>query len=246
MVAKEKLSKLCKKLGYQTNELALLNSSTAITDWLYPSIISVSFLTFNFIWIAMNNFIFPISFEQKTLKQYLVELSILRHINEILGFSSLQLLAWVYFGSIIASVYQLKNGTKYKPFPRFLDILLKQRKQYGLWAFLFATLHALLTLYMANHEYLNLGPNNKMIVKIFGQLTIALGSIAYILFIFAALGSISSLTNMLNWKRWHFVQTKIGISCLFIGTVHNWWNFVKIFKLKAIDSQSYTTYVLTR
>lgn len=148
------MAELCKKIGYQASDIGELKISRklentnneAFSDWRWPSLISLLIFLFNFTCIAANYYFFAKAF--KPLTEYIKNFALLSHTNKVLGFTSLQMLAMVYFGSIIASIFQLYNGTKYKLFPHLLDLFLRQRKQYGLWAFLFATLHAILTIYI--------------------------------------------------------------------------------------------------
>lgn len=65
----------------------------------------------------------PVSFQT-----YLKDFSLLSHLNKVLGFSSLQILAFVYLGSVFASLNQLKSGTKYQRFPPYLDFWLSTSK----------------------------------------------------------------------------------------------------------------------
>jgi len=197
------------------------------------------------VWIAINYFIFPK--KAQSLELYIKEFSVLSHLNKVLGFTALQLLAWVYFGSVAASAVQLWNGTKYKLFPKFLDAFLKQRKQYGLWAFLFATTHAILSIFILNPAYLKFWYTSNLMLTFNGEMNIISGVLAYTLFVLVALSSINSIANSLNWAEWHLVQTKIGISCLLIGTLHTALMYANIYGQRDTDRSVYTTeYLLTR
>ncbi len=202
-------------------------------------------MVFNFIWIAINYFVFPK--KPKSIINYIKDFSIISHLNKILGFSALQLLACVYFGSVLASIFQLKNGTKYKLFPKLLDTFLRQRKQYGLWAFLFATTHAILSIFITNPGYLKTWFTKDLDLTFNGEINIITGVLAYTLFLLVALSSINSIANSLNWKEWYLVQTQIGLVCLFFGTVHTLSMYANIYGQKDTDKSVYTTeYLLTR
>ena len=251
--AKDAVSALCKKLGYQANDIGSLKqalklenvNTKSFTDWLYPSVLSFLFIIFNFIWTSINYFIFPK--KPQTLKQFISEFSVLSHLNKVLGFTALQLLACVYFGSVLASIVQLKNGTKYKLFPKWLDTFLKQRKQYGLWAFLFASVHSILSIVVLDPGYLKSWYTSNSTLTFNGDINVITGVISYILFVLVALSSINSIANSLNWKEWHFVQTKIGLSCLLIGTLHTVSMYVNIYRQKDTDRSVFTTeFLLTR
>jgi predicted dinucleotide-binding enzyme len=159
--SKEYIIKFCNRIGFQAFDVGLLRNAFKLetlnkktfTDWYYPSILSILFTIFNFIWIFVNYFIFPKN--SITFEKYLEEFSLLSHLNKVLGYTSLQLLAFVYLGGVVASIYQLKNGTKYKRFPAYLNYWLLYRKQFGLWAFLLASFHGLASMLVVNPAYLD-------------------------------------------------------------------------------------------
>ena len=164
------------------------------------------------------------------------------------GFTALYLIAFVYFGSIVASIYQLIVKTKYKRFPKWLDNWLKSRKQFGLWAFMFATIHVILSLMSVNPQYVS-SWFKKSDDNLFGKMTLngelntLTGVFAYILLLLVALSSINSIANSFNWSEWNFVQTKIGLSCLFVAALHSFVMFYRQFaELKSFD----IVFILTR
>lgn len=223
-------------------------NATVFTDWYFPSLISSLFLVANFIWIFFHYYYFPK--KAKPFQQYLNEFSLLGHLNKVLGFSALQLLSFVYFGSILASIFQICNGTKYKLFPRYLDTFLQNRKQYGLWAFLFASIHCILTIFVTNPGYLTdwyVKSNHYEFTQmtLLGEVNIILGVVSYILFVLVALSSINSIALSLNWKEWHLVQTKIGITCLLFGFFHTSCMYLNIF-LKRNANNFSVVYLITR
>ena len=228
-----------------------INNNT-FTDWKSPSLISASFVAFNFVWVYIHYYYFPK--KPHTLEKYLSESSLLGHLNKVLGFSSLQVLAFVYFGSSIASVYQLVYGTKYKRFPKYLDFILKSRKQFGLWAFLLASAHVLCTIFTTNPGYIadwyrKLAANQTVFempkFTINGEVNLITGIISYILMLLVALSSINSIANSLNWSERRFVQTKLGVACLFMGLMHTVSMYLNIF-LQRHANNSTTLYLLTR
>jgi len=188
----------------------------------------------------INYFIFPKN--PQTLKQYIDGFSILSHLNKVLGFTSLQLLAWIYFGSVLATIFQLKNGTKYKQFPKLLDIFLKHRKQYGLWAFMFATIHSILSFVVLDPAYLKPWFGSNLQLTLNGDINVISGVLAYILLVLVALSTINSIANSLSWKEWKFVHTKIGLTCLLVATLHTVSMYINIFRLR--DTLGFTTVIL--
>lgn len=257
--SKEMVKMLCSKLGFigydvgpLTNALQLEQSNKKTFDeWTSPFFNSSVFLLFNFIWIFLIYFYFPK--KPHTFNQYLNDFTLLSHTNKVLGFTSLQLLAFVYLGSIFASIYQLSYGTKYKRFPKYLDNWLKSRKQYGLITFLFASAHVITSLLVAQPSYIpdwfrKLEKPNKFnltVMTLNGEINMITGIIAYLIMVLVALTSINSIANSLNWSEWRFVQTKLGISCLTIGLIHTIAMYARIYLEK--DENKYNfIYLITR
>ena len=255
--SKEYIMKLCSQIGFQaidmgglknSNQLELANNSTFV-EWKYPSLICILFLITNFVWTFFMYFLFPK--RPKSFGKFLEDFSPLSHLNKVFGYTSLQILAFVYFAGIIASFYQLRNGTKYKLFPKYLDFWLKTRKQFGLWAFMFASFHVLMTIFVTNPSYMsewyridkNSTSPQKMTVH--GELNVLTGIAAYIIMSLVALSSINSIANSFNWKEWRFVQSKIGIVCLFAAFLHDFSMYLRIFLAR--EEKSYNSvYLLTR
>jgi predicted dinucleotide-binding enzyme/DMSO/TMAO reductase YedYZ heme-binding membrane subunit len=257
--AKELVINLCSKLGFSGVDVGPLKNARRLEqanrntfeEWKLPFLNSAIFLVFNFGWIFLIYFYFPK--KPHTFAQYLNEFSLLSHTNKVLGFSSLQILAFVYFGSIVASIYQLSYKTKYKRFPIYLDTWLKSRKQYGLIAFLLASFHVVTSLLVASPSYLadwykKLEKPNKFnltVMTLNGEINMLTGVLAYILMVLVALSSINSIANSLNWQEWRFVQTKLGLSCLVTALVHDIFMYARIFLEK--DELNYDlVYLVTR
>lgn len=223
---KQRFQVIIKNMGFQTSDIGDLRMARTLenlnvqsfTDWYWPSVTSLLFLAFNFIWIFYHYYIFPKT-PFASLAAYINQFSLISHLNKVLGFTALQLLALVYFSSCLASCLQLMNGSKYKRFPKFLDTLLKHRKQYGLYAFLFACCHSIVTIYIVNPGYLpDWFVNNKL--TLIGELNILSGVLSFILFTLIALSSINAIGQSLSWSEWNLVQTKMGIACLVVGLSH--------------------------
>ena len=141
-------------------------------------------------------------------------------------------------------------GTRYKIFPKYLDFILKSRKQFGLWSFLFACLHVLCTIFISNPAYLSdwyqeLTMNNSSKLTIHAEINFLSGILAFIIMLLIALSSINSIANSLNWNEWHFVQTKLGLVCLFIALMHSISMYLNIFFKRNLNNYS-IVYLITR
>ena len=249
--AKQKVQLVASRIGFPTSDIGDLEKARTIenlniqcfTDWYWPSWISLLFLVFNFVWVFIQYFVFPKK-PFASLTDYIEKFSVLGHLNKVLGFTSLQLLAFVYFGSVLAALVQLKNGTKYKQFPKYLDTLLKNRKQYGLYAFVFACIHVILSLIIATPAYLGSWFKDNTLT-LHGELNFLSGVFCFTLFTLVALSSINSIGHSLNWSEWNFVQTKMGIACLFVGFLHAALMYLNIF-MERFEKNFDNVYLLTR
>jgi len=256
--SKDYLSKFCNRIGFNAVDAGPLSSAfkmeqsnqETFKEWQSPSFVSLLFLLFNFVWIFIHYFIFPK--KAVSFAKYLDDFSLLSHTNKVLGYTSLQLLAMVYLANVFASIYQLKWNTKYKRFPRWLDYWLRTRKQYGLWAFLISSFHALATIFIVNPSYLpdwyianKLNKFNLSQMTLNGELNILTGILTFILMLLVALSSINSIANSLNWSEWRFVQTDLGLGCLFVGFLHASFMYMRIY-LEKDEKQHDLVYLLTR
>ena len=231
-LAKERLARLCARIGFvardsgplaRGRELELANAS-AFAEWRYPSLITLLFVLFNSAWSFVNYFVFPK--KPHTFEQYLRDFSVLANLNKVLGFSALQLLAFVYMASVVAAVYQLAWGTTQRRFPRLLDAWLRTRKQFGLYAFLIATMHVVCSLLVASPAYLanwyrngGASPSDKF--SLHGEINMLTGLVAYVLMALVALSSLRTVATSLNWREWQFVQTGLGLACLAVSLAHD-------------------------
>ena len=118
--AKQKVIELCSNIGLKANDIGLLKSSLKLElankltfdEWKYPTFFSLVYFFVNFVWEFFHNFIF--TKKPTTFDEYLKKFSLMSFIIKSSGFTSLYLLAFVYLGHVIACIYQLKYGTKYK------------------------------------------------------------------------------------------------------------------------------------
>lgn len=258
--SKELLCRLCNKINIKINDIGKLEynalyleqlNKETFSDWQAPSWICILFVLFNFIWIYIHYYIFPKKpFE--SFSKYVEQSTLIAHLNKVLGYSALQLLAFVYFNSIIASIYQLAYKTKYKRFPKYLDFILKSRKQFGLWAFLLASLHVICTIFITNPAYLTdwyqkVKPNSSETPKFtfHSEINLLTGIFSYILMLLVALSSINSIANSLNWNEWRFVQTKLGLACLFVAMSHTLVMYLNTYFRRHIENFD-NVYLTTR
>jgi predicted dinucleotide-binding enzyme len=157
--------------------------------------------------------------------------------NAVLCTSAITMLALVYMPSNLACIFQLAYGTKERRFPAWLDTWLISRKQIGLLTFGIAVFHVLVTLVLMSPAYYStwfhpttvivspvrnatkfIVQNSLMTWK--GELASLMGILTLLSMSLLALSSIPALGNLLNWREWRFIQSKIGTVTLTLAIGH--------------------------
>jgi len=157
--------------------------------------------------------------------------------NAVLCTSAITMLSLVYMPSNLACIFQLAYGTKERRFPAWLDTWLISRKQLGLLTFAIGVFHALITLVLISPAYYSswfhptvvfVSPvqnQTKFVVKNSlmtwkGELASLMGILTLLSMSLLALASIPALGNLLNWREWRFIQSKIGTVTLLLAIGH--------------------------
>lgn len=86
--------------------------------------------------------------------------------NRVFPVLALTLFGLVYLPGIFAAIIQLYRGTKYRRFPDWLDRWMLARKQLGLIALAFASLHAVFTLVTPLRPYSSWRTSNRIISQV--------------------------------------------------------------------------------
>nr|XP_014352022.1 PREDICTED: metalloreductase STEAP1-like [Latimeria chalumnae] len=166
-------------------------------------------------------------------KNYFYKIPILV-MNKVLPDVALTLLALVYLPGSFAAVFQLYYHTKYKRFPCWLNRWMLMRKQLGLLSFFYAMLHALYSLcYPMRRSYrykllnwafqqVKVNKENSWIEDDVWRMEIyiSVGILGLATLAILAITSVPSISNSLNWREFHFVQSKMGYCALLLCTVH--------------------------
>ncbi|XP_042540618.1 STEAP1 protein isoform X2 [Dipodomys merriami] len=199
-------------------------------NWRLPIKISAIVASLTFLYTLLREIIHPLV----TLhQQYFYKIPILV-INKVLPMVSITLLALVYLPGVIASLVQLRNGTKYKMFPPWLARWMSTRKQFGLLSFFFAVLHAIYSLSypmrrsyryrLLNWAYQQVQQNKEDawiehdVWRM--EIYVSLGIVGLAILAVLAVTSIPSVSDSLTWREFHYVQSKLGIVSLLLGTIH--------------------------
>ncbi|XP_043549928.1 metalloreductase STEAP3 isoform X2 [Chiloscyllium plagiosum] len=255
--AKCVVTEMARNMGFIPVDMGSLSTAKEIENlplrlfpsWKTPVLLAlglfIGFYIYNFIISVIHPYVVK---GQNKFYKIPIEL-----VNVTLPCVAFVMLSLVYLPGVLAAIFQLRNGTKYKRFPRWLDQWLQQRKQLGLLSFFCATLHAIYSLslpmrrsahYKLLSEAFNQVKNEREnawveeevwrmeIYLFFGILGIGMLSLL-------AVTSLPSVAGSLNWREFSFIQSRFGSAALVISTLHTLtfgWS-------KAFDSAQYKFYL---
>ncbi|KAM9304675.1 metalloreductase STEAP4 [Morus bassanus] len=198
--------------------------------WKFPILLSLGLVTFFFFYCLIRDVIYPYVYEKKDFS-FFIAISIPNRICPILA---LILLALVYLPGVLAAIIQLYRGTKYRRFPDWLDKWMLCRKQLGLVALAFASLHVLYTLVIPIRSFVRWKISSRTISQVLNNQTeplnitnawlsdsyLSLGILGFFLFVLLGITSLPSVSNNVNWREFRFVQSKLGYLTLILCTAH--------------------------
>ncbi|XP_067862794.1 metalloreductase STEAP4 [Heptranchias perlo] len=198
--------------------------------WRLPLTIAAGLTVFFFLYCVVIDVIYPYV-EKNSDVSYRLAISVP---NRIFPNVSLILLGLVYLPGVIAAFIQLYRGTKYKRFPDWLDRWMLCRKQLGLVALAYAFLHVLYTFIIPTrfsvrwrwmHSIIEESKENKTMelnkLKSWRvDLYFALGMLGFGLYVLLGITSLPSVSNVVNWREFRFVQSKLGHVTLLLCTAH--------------------------
>ncbi|XP_030009558.1 metalloreductase STEAP3 [Sphaeramia orbicularis] len=236
--SKSLVVQLTRRLGFTPVDVGGLGSSGSVEEaplLLFPSWggpILTSFLLFLFFYgySCTRRILLPyLDHGQNNLYQLP-----LVTVNETLPAVAMVTLALVYLPGVVASVLQLSRGTKYQPFPDWLDRWMCSRKQLGLLSFLCSVLHAVYSLCLslrraagytltnAAFHQVKAGVENSWVEEQVwrSDLYLSSGTLGLGVLALLALTSLPSVGNALNWREFTFVQSGLGYVALTLSIVH--------------------------
>ncbi|XP_037692532.1 metalloreductase STEAP4 isoform X2 [Choloepus didactylus] len=222
--AKQRVMDIVRSLGLTPLDQGSLMAASEIENyplqlfpmWRFPLYLSAALCIFFFFYCVVREVIYPYVYEKKD-QTFRLAISIP---NRVCPIAALVLLALVYLPGVIAAILQLYRGTKYRRFPDWLDHWMLCRKQLGLVALGFAFLHVLYTLVIPIRYYVRWRIRNITINQVksnkddpFSTTTawlsdsyVALGILGFSLFVLLGITSLPSVSNMVNWREFRFVQ----------------------------------------
>ncbi|XP_053916043.1 metalloreductase STEAP4 isoform X1 [Cuculus canorus] len=198
--------------------------------WKFPIFLSLGLTAFFFFYCLIRDVIYAYVYEKKDFS-FFIAISIPNQICPILA---LILLALVYLPGVLAAILQLYRGTKYRRFPDWLDKWMLCRKQLGLVALAFASLHVLYTLVIPIRSFVRWRISSSTVSQALKNATqplnttyawlsdsyLALGILGFFLFVLLGITSLPSVSNNVNWREFRFVQSKLGYLTLILCTAH--------------------------
>ncbi|XP_030251003.1 metalloreductase STEAP4 [Sparus aurata] len=238
--AKEAVSEVATKLGLTVLDRGSLTAARELEDfplqlfpeWRLPLRLAASLAAAFFFYLLIRDVVYAYAEEGKDISfRIMVSLA-----NKVFPIVSLIMLALCYLPGVIAAFLQLYRGTKYKRFPDWLDRWMLCRKQLGLLALAFASLHVLYTLIIPIRYYVRFKIAESTISKIKENKTsvfdttlawradsyYSMGILGYALYVLLGITSLPSVSNALSWREFSFIQSKLGYLTLFFCTLHTY------------------------
>ncbi|CAF1054121.1 unnamed protein product [Rotaria sordida] len=205
------------------------NTKSLFPQWQIPIVVTLIIIS---IWLTYTLCMSFISTHTTSWNQLFLHMA-----NETLCSSAITMLAIVYMPSNLACIFQLVNGTRERRFPMWLDRWLLSRKQLGILTFALALSHSIMTLILITLAYYSswFHPvevmastvHNQTRIVVAASLMTAKGELASLLGILTqlcmsilAITSIPAIGNLLNWREWRFVQSKLGTMTLLLAIGH--------------------------
>nr|XP_033787083.1 metalloreductase STEAP4-like [Geotrypetes seraphini] len=248
--SKQKIVDIVQALGLTPLDQGTLLASKDVENyplqlfpmWRLPVYIATGLTVFIFIYCLLTDVIYSFLSYRKDIS-FRIAISIP---NKVFPIVSLILLGLVYLPGIFASILQLYRGTKYSRFPNWLDHWMLCRKQLGLVALAFAFLHVLYTLIIPTRYYVRWHRSDNVINQIKSNATspfdiiiawrtdsyMALGMLGFLFYVILGITSLPSVSNVVNWREFRFVQSKLGYLTLLLCTGHTliygWSKFLDV------------------
>lgn len=243
--AKQAVRELATRLGLSVLDKGCLSAAREVEDfplqlfpeWRLPLCLATGLTAFFFFYVLIRDVIYSYVVNDKDISfRIMVSLA-----NKVFPIVSLIMLSLCYLPGVLAAFLQLYRGSKYRRFPDWLDRWMLCRKQLGLLALAFASLHVLYTLVIPIRYYVRYKIAAHVVSVIRENRTtefdttgawrtdsyFSIGILGYAMYVLLGITSLSSVSNALSWREFSFVQSKLGHLTLFFCTLHTYlygWN----------------------
>ncbi|XP_074122708.1 metalloreductase STEAP4 [Sminthopsis crassicaudata] len=236
--SKQQVMNISRTLGFTPLDHGSLKAAREIENyplqlfpmWKFPLCITGILFIFYFIYFLLRSIIYPYVHHRED-RTFIFAFSVPNHVFSAMAIT---LLGLVYLPGIFAAILQLYRGTKYSSFPNWLNQWMLCRKQLGLLALAFAFLHVLYAFAISIRYNSKWRLSDKLIKQVKSNKTdpfsksdnwytdsfITLGILGFFLFILLGITSLPSVSNMVNWREFRFVQSKLGYLTLTLCTAH--------------------------
>ncbi|XP_044130392.1 metalloreductase STEAP3 [Bufo gargarizans] len=236
--AKSRVASIGRSMGFLPVDMGALCAAREVERiplrllplWRTPCALALGLFVFFYLYNFVRSVLHPYLQENRnTLYKLPLEL-----LNVTLPCVAYVLLALVYAPGVLAAIYQLHNGTKYKRFPGWLDKWMLRRKQMGLVSFFLAALHAAYSFCLPMRRSARYQILNDAAKQVRNNVTsswvedevwrmeiyVSLGIMALGILSLLAVSSIPSVANSLNWREFTFIQSQLGFAALVVVTLH--------------------------
>ncbi|XP_069588660.1 metalloreductase STEAP3 isoform X2 [Ranitomeya imitator] len=236
--ARSRVASIGRSMGFLPLDMGALCAAREVENiplhllplWRSPCMLALAifvvFFLYNFVRVVLHPFL-----QENKNRFYKLPVELL---NVTLPCVAYVLLSLVYVPGVLAALYQLHNGTKYKRFPDWLDKWMMHRKQMGLVSFFLAALHAGYSLCLpmrrsARYQILNDAfkqvKNNVTSAWVEEEvwrmeLYVSVGIMALGILSILAVSSLPSVSSSLNWREFTFIQSRLGFAALVLCTLH--------------------------
>ncbi|CAF4710112.1 unnamed protein product [Rotaria sp. Silwood1] len=237
VTAKDKVITLAHEMNFSSFDVGSLRAArhlendtrSLFSEWHIPIIVTLIVLS---IWLLYTLCMEFVSTQTTSWNQLFLNIA-----NKTLCVSAITMLAIVYMPSNLACIFQLAYGTREQRFPMWLDRWLLTRKQLGILTFALALAHTIMTLILMTPAYYAtwFHPVEIMISTVHnqtrfvvesglmtakGELASLLGILTQLCMSILAIASIPAIGNLLNWREWRFIQSKLGIVTMLLAIGH--------------------------
>lgn len=178
-------------------------------EWRTAAVVSIVLFVMCYIYITIRDIVFGTEHWSNVF---------LLKFNLASGWHALALMVVTFLAGSIAALKQLVSGTAKDPFPDWLDSWLRARKALGVFGLASIGMHL-----VAASLTDNLFVDWQFLYTINGiyyQISMVLAILATAVYCCLGISSIPSVGAGLSWREWAFIQSKLGIVGLFLGTLH--------------------------
>uniref|UniRef100_A0AAV2K1P6 STEAP family member 3, metalloreductase n=1 Tax=Knipowitschia caucasica TaxID=637954 RepID=A0AAV2K1P6_KNICA len=229
---------LCRRLGFSAVDVGGLCAARAVEEaplhlfpsWRGPLLTTTLLFVCFYLYAALAHVLLPFLDRGQNNLHHLALVTV----NQALPAVALVTLALVYMPGLFASLLQLYRGTKYRPFPDWLDHWMCARKQLGLLSFLCAALHAVYSVCLSIRRaagYMILNAAFRQVKQGVADsweeaqvwrsdLYLSSGILGLGVLSVLALTSLPSVGHTLNWREFTFVQSGLGYLSLALSVAH--------------------------